>query len=261
MFCKIKTRLFYFVLAAVICGGNSYADNTNYILTARQNDLLKNMDRISDMAANVNTTAFKSEKDIFTERKKTTSKNERLSFPAIGNTVRDNAQGGMQTTGRQLDIAINGPGYFMVKTPYGNMFTRNGSLMVNNDGTLVTHDGYAISGAGGEQITLTETDVEVSIKEDGMVKVGVEERGQIGLFVFDDEALVERVGKGLFRTGQFPKLAEKSVIAQGMLETSNVNSVTAMTNLVEVSRNVENIIKVAASHNDMQVNMIRKMSQ
>ena len=149
----------------------------------------------------------------------------------------------------------------MVKTPYGNMFTRNGSLMVNNDGVLVSQDGYPISGAGGEQITLNETDVAISIKQDGMVKAGNEERGQIGLFVFDNEELVERVGKGLFRTSELPKLAEKSVIAQGMLETSNVNSVTAMTNLVEVSRNVENIIKVAASHNDMQVNMIRKMSQ
>lgn len=263
MFYKIKNSvcLFTFLFAISISATAAYADNTTYILTARQNNLLKNLDRIADMTANVNTTGFKVEKDVFTEYPKATSVKEKLSFPQIGKTVRDDSQGGMALTGKQLDIAIAGQGYFMVTTPYGPMFTRNGSLTVSKDGLLVNQDGYPITSPGGGQIELTEKDVDISIKEDGQVRSGDEERGQIGVFVFDNDELLERVGKGLFRTSQPTKVSENFRIAQGMLETSNVNSVTSMTSLVDVSRNIENIDKLASSHNDMQINMIRKMAQ
>lgn len=260
---KIFYRRMYLLLsvAYLLCATCAYADNTTYILASKQQNLLKNLDRIADMVANANTTGFKVEDDIFTKYNKRTSNNEKLSFQVIGETVRNQGQGGIEATGRQLDIAINGKGFFMVNTPFGQMYTRNGSFMVNKDGVLVNQDGYTVAGPGGGEVALTEQDIEISIKEDGIVTANGEERGQIGVFMFDKESDLKRVGKGLYKTSQLAKLADDYVIAQGMLESSNVNSVTAMTDMVAISRGIENVQKVTSANADMQSNMIRKMSQ
>jgi len=253
--------LLLFLFVCVATHSNSHADNINYILTARQTNLLKNMDRISDMAANANTTAFKAENDIFTEYSKSTSQKERLSFTKIGTTVRDTSQGGMVKTSRTLDVAIVGKGYFMVNTPYGPMYTRNGSFMVDKDGSLVTQDGYIVSGPSGGQVTLTDKDVDISITETGLVRVGSEERGVIGVFTFENENLMQRVGGGLYKTKQTPNLAEKYKLAQGMSENSNVNSISSMTDLVTVSRNIESVAKITSTHDEMQLDMIKRLTQ
>lgn len=222
---------------------------------------MKNLDRISDMVANANTTGFKVEDDIFTEYKVRPSVKEKLSFQDIGQTVRNYSQGGMAATGRQLDVAINGNGFFMVLTPYGQMYTRNGSFMVNSEGVIVNQDGYPVGGPSGGQISLTEQDINISIREDGLVVANGEERGQIGVFVFDNERALQRIGKGLYATKEAAKPAENYVIAQGMLENSNVNSISAMTDLVSVSRGLENVQKLASANDELQADMIRKMSQ
>jgi flagellar basal-body rod protein FlgF len=250
-----------FLVLCVIAHVSARADNINYILTARQTNLLKNMDRISDVVANANTTGFKTENDIFTEIQKSTSAKERLSFTKIGRTFRDKSQGDMIKTSRQLDVAINGEGYFMVSTPFGPMYTRNGNFMVDRDGSLTTQNGYIVSGPSGGQVTLTDKDVDISIKENGLVKSGNEERGVIGVFTFANENLLQRVGGGLYTTSQTPNLAEKYKLAQGVLENSNVNSVKAMTDLVTVSRNIENMAKLTATHDEMQLDTIKRLTQ
>lgn len=256
-----KMSVMFAVAFVVVLHSNSYADNINYVLAARQNDLSKNMNRIADMTANVNTTGFKVERDVFSEFPKRTSANEQLSMTNIATTTRDQSQGVMMTTGRVLDVAISGRGLFMINTPFGQMFTRNGSFMISKDGVLVNQSGYPVAGPSGGQVEFTEKDISISIKEDGIVTAEGEERGQIGVFTFDHYALLERVGAGLFKTNEVPKPAEEYKLAQGMLEGSNVNSVTAMTDLINVSRGVERVIKLASSRNEMQMDMIRKMAQ
>jgi flagellar basal-body rod protein FlgF len=251
--------IFVFICAAA--QGSARADNITYILTARQATLMKNMDRISDTVANANTTAYKAESDIMTEVKKRPSNRENLSFTTIGKTVRNTTQGNMVKTNRPLDVAISGPGYFMAITPYGPMYTRNGNFMVDKDGVLVTQDGYPLSGQSGGQVTFTDKDTDIEIKDDGQVKSGIEERGQIGVFIFENESLLKRVGGSLYQTSQSPLNPDKFTLVQGMLENSNVNSVTSMTDLVTVSRNFENITKMSAVHDQMQLEMIKKLTQ
>lgn len=237
------------------------ADNSLYVLAARQGDLHKTMNRISDMVANVNTTSFKAESDVYNELPTRMDDNARISFGKIGQTKRDNSQGALISTKRQLDIAINGSGYFMVNTPRGIRFTRSGNLKINSEGALVTKEGYPLLGPGGGQIEFAEEDFNIIIRENGLVSSGPEERGQVGVFIFENEQALVKEGQALYKTGQTPIPTEESKVVQGMLEASNVNSVRAMTDLIEVSRNIEIVKKLQKNIHDIKINSIRTLTR
>ena len=235
--------------------------NPMYVLASRQMALNKNHDRIADTVANVNTTAYKTEKDIHIEVDKNTGDRYRVSFAGIGQTLRQYEQGPLIATGRQLDVAINGPGYFMVETPRGTRFTRAGNFKVTAEGVLTTKEGYAIVGAGGGRVEFAEQDVNIKIRDNGLVSAGAEERGQIGVFIFEDDQQLIREGESLYRTSQAPQIHEESAVVQGMLEGSNVNSVQAMTQLVDVSRNIEKMRNMQKQLHDLQVDTIKQLKQ
>jgi flagellar basal-body rod protein FlgF len=245
------------LLSLLLINNNAKANNISYIIAASQSNLLHTQDRIADMTANVNTTGFKAEQDIYATLQKRTTDGKKISFPIISKTTRDYSQGGIVATGRQLDIAINGRGYFMVDTPRGIRYTRAGNLKVNPEGVLVTKEDYSIVGPGGGQVELTENDVEINIKENGLVTAGTEERGQIGIFIFENEESLIREGEGYYRSTENPTSTEESKVVQGALEASNVNSVTAMTDLIEVSRKIEQANQLQSGYHDLQLNMIR----
>jgi flagellar basal-body rod protein FlgF len=249
-----------FILLSCI-GGVASADNISYVIAAREKALLQTQDRIADMVANANTSAFKQEKDSYAERPKRLDNGKKLSFSTTSTTTRDTSQGGINATGRQLDIAINGPGYFMVETPRGTRYTRAGNLKISTEGALITKEGYPLIGPGGGRVELADTDIDITIRDTGLVTSGAEERGQIGVFLFDNEQLLVKEGEGLYRTDQSPNPTEESKIVQGALETSNVNSVTAMTDLIEVSRKIELAKQLQANEHDLQINMIRSLAR
>jgi flagellar basal-body rod protein FlgF len=253
-------RAYIFILLSCISASAS-ANNISYVIAAREAALLKTQDRIADMVANVNTSAFKEEQDSYAEQPVRLNNGKKLSFSTISTTTRNTLQGGINTTGRQLDIAINGPGYFMVETPYGTRYTRAGNLKISTEGALITKEGYPLVGPGGGQVELAENDIDITIRDTGLVTVGQEERGQIGVFTFENEQLLVKEGEGLYRTDQSPSVTEESKIVQGALETSNVNSVTAMTDLIEVSRKIELAKQLQANYHDLQINMIRSLAR
>ncbi len=244
----------------MLCASQSaFANNTSYVLAARQTALLKTQNRISDMVANANTTGFKSESDVYSELNKRMEDGKKLSYSRIKTSTRNTEQGTMVVTNRQLDIAISGPGYFMIDTPRGHRYTRAGNLQVTADGVLTTKEGYPLLGSGGGQVELAPEDVEITIRENGLVTVGSEERGEIAIFLFENENAMVKEGSSTYRSEEKPAVSENSKIAQGMLENSNVNSVTAMTDLIEVSRNIETVKQMQSDFHGLQINAIRTL--
>jgi flagellar basal body rod protein FlgG len=250
-----------FSLVLIFSSSPSFADNTFYVLAARQGDLQKTMNRIADMVANVNTTGFKSESDVYSELSRQMDRKENVSFGKIADTKRDYSQGALISTKRDLDVAINGSGYLMVETPRGVRYTRGGNLKIDSEGTLVTKEGFPLLGPGGGRVELTETDIDIVIRDNGLVSAGVEERGQIGVFEFEDEQALIKEGQGLYKTDQNATLSETSKIVQGMVEASNVNSVRAMTDLIEVSNNIEIVKKMQTDIHDIKINSIRTLTR
>lgn len=155
-----------------------------------------------------------------------------------GPEVVDFTQGGLETTGNELDLAIQGEGFFRVQTPDGERYTRDGRFLRNAEGGLVTVDGHAVLDDDGQPIELE--DGIVSIAGDGTISVNGEDAGRLGLAAFENprEALVRSEGN-LFTAQQDPTADAAVRVEQGALEMSNANPTQLMSQLVEVARAYE----------------------
>ena len=163
----------------------------------------------------------------------------------VGSTPGANfAPGPMQSTGRDLDVAVQGQGWIAVQTADGGeAYTRDGSLQMNPNGMLQTRSGLNVLGDGGP-ITIPP-DSTVSIAKDGTVSAvsdlpppkNVVVLGRIKL-VNPEPTLLVRGGDGLFRlsNGGSAEADPKVALASGALEGSNVNVVEEMINMITLAR-------------------------
>ncbi|MBN1267470.1 MAG: flagellar hook-basal body protein [Anaerolineales bacterium] len=224
-------------------------------LYAASSAMLANMERqkvLSHNVANVDTPGFK---------QLLVSLNEFLETPAYsgnslsglgsldylgalglgvetGDEITDFSVGGISTTGEALDLAIDGAGFFMIETPQGTRYTRDGRLAVDVDGNLVNLSGQYILDANENRIQLDSSDFVV--QPDGQVLVDGVEAGTIGLAAFEDpEAELERQAPGVFMAEGGATSDEVGTILQGALEGSNADPAQLMTQMVTVARAYE----------------------
>jgi flagellar basal body rod protein FlgG len=146
--------------------------------------------------------------------------------------------GEAQPTGRDLDVAIQGPGYFQIQMPDGTVsFTRAGEFSARADHTLVSAGGVVLSDSGSP-ITLQSDVSKVTINPDGSIVQNGAPVGRIGVVKFADENALTPVAGGMFvsNTDNPPQAVSKPVVTQGSLEGSNVAPLREMVNLVLISR-------------------------
>lgn len=228
-----------------------------------------NLDVISNNIANVNTTGFKSSRanfeDLIYQDLKdpgVLSSNESRVPTGIqiglGTKLSDVSkvfsQGSLIKTDRPLDIAIQGEGFFKIEIPGGGeAYTRAGNFQVDNEGYVVTPEGYKLS--PNIQISSPETMVSVSISPNGKVIVVRNEGGQqtteeltdIKLYRFMNPAGLKAVGQNLYvyteASGEpiegDPNTDGFGKLSQGFLESSNVNIVEEMVNMIVAQRAYE----------------------
>jgi flagellar basal-body rod protein FlgF len=206
-------------------------------MLSNQIQSLKRLDVISNNVANANTTGFKADIELF-EQFLVKDKHDKTAFVADKATISNLEQSPIKTTYRALDVAINGSGFFIIKTPLGTRYSRNGNFQVSNDGLLVNNQGYPVLSADGGEIVFQDDDTDPVIGDDGTVFVKDEERGVIGVVNFENPKLLRKLGNGLFQSeaSSFPD--PNSKIIQGALEDSNVNSVTQIAKLIETQREI-----------------------
>ena len=130
----------------------------------------------------------------------------------------DHSQGDMQTTGNPLDLAISGEGYFAVQTPQGVRYTRDGNFYRSANGQLVTVNGQAVLDTANQPITIPEETTSISVGAKGEFYADNEEIGQLQFVQFGGPQAVLKQASG--------------EVQQGMLERSNVNTVSEMVNLI-----------------------------
>lgn len=171
-------------------------------------------------------------------------------------------QGNLSATDNTLDMAIQGKGFFQIQLPSGEVaYTRDGTFQLNADGEIVTHDGYTLQPG----ITVPDNAVDVTVNSSGEVLVKLEGQvalqnvGQIQLAVFPNAAGLEAVGDNLLKetpasgtstTGN-PGAVGFGSILQGFLETSNVNAVEEISNLISAQRAYEMNSKVIQTSDEM----------
>jgi flagellar basal-body rod protein FlgF len=229
-------------------------DNSIYITLSRQMTLFRDMEVTANNLANVNTTGYQGEKLLFEDYLVPDGEkmNRKMAFARDPISYRDTREGNMKTTGNTFDLAISGPGYFTVETPLGNRYTKAGNFTLNGQGTLVTMEGNPVLSPDGGIITLPDNVSEVTINGAGEITGNGEELGVIGVVEFDNEQELERVGSAMYKSTQDPAEAVQSNIMQGVLETSNVQGVTELVRVMQVSRSVSSTAKFVEVMYDLQ---------
>jgi flagellar basal-body rod protein FlgG len=237
-----------------------------------------NVDVIANNIANLNTTAFKRQRAEFVDllyqsRSQvgaTSSDTGTITVSGadfgtgvrIGSVYRIHEQGNMTSTGNNFDVAVSGRGWFQVTMPNGTTaFTRAGSFQIGPTGEIVTPQGYSVVPG----ITIPNDAQSVTINQSGEVLVQLPNQqtatnvGQIQLANFANEAGLQAMGDNLFRDTAASGNASTGVpgstgfgtLQQGFLETSNVNMVNEITNMISAQRAYELASKVVQTSDEM----------
>jgi flagellar basal-body rod protein FlgG len=214
------------------------------------------IDTISNNLANVNTTGFKKQRVQFQDLYYETVSVGTGSTATLGSGSRTSAtdrsfrQGNVERTDDPLSVAIEGQGFFAVETGGGTAYTRDGSFRLDGQGRLCTSSGYTVAGDGGV-IEVPEGATEIEITDAGAISAVVngtrQDLGVIGLVLFANLAGLEAGGGNLYKATQLsgegveaiPGQDGAGLIRGGYLETSNVEIVTEMVNLIIAQRAFE----------------------
>lgn len=244
-----------------------------------------NVNTISQNIANANTIGYKKSRTEFQdllyetvqEAGARSSHNSQYnvgvqigSGAKVSSIRREFTQGSPQITDRPFDLMIDGQGFFAIDLPNGEVrYTRDGAFNVDSTGTLVTKSGYIVQ----PTINMPPNTTSVNITEDGTVEAFMRNQiepmivGQIPVFTFINPVGLSATGGNLYRatrsSGQaiqnIPGESNAGVVLQGSLESSNVNIMTEMTELIRAQRAYETNSRVMGVADQMMqsVNNIR----
>jgi flagellar basal body rod protein FlgG len=172
----------------------------------------------------------------------------------------DARSGAIDPTGRDLDVAIEGDGFFTVQTAAGVRYTRNGHFSRSADGFLTTPDGSTVLGANGP---LQVGKGKVTIGEDGTVMSGDAASGKLAIVRFADPGGLVRESSAMLRAdGAAPLPAPQATIRAGSLEQSNVSVVERVAELTNATRSFEALQKsMSLMMNDIAVRAIEVLGK
>jgi flagellar basal-body rod protein FlgF len=233
--------------------------NGLYVATSGLMMQNRRVENIANNLANVNTTGYKKDVPVFTEYFpvekdfpqnfiRTTDYNK-----AMNSTVKqadnktDFSMGHLKETGRSMDFALSDPNtFFVVDTPFGIRYTRDGAFIINENRELVTSDGYPVlsntNDAAPQPVLVPE---EFFVSETGEILVDGEAIEQFGIAYFENTENLQKVGHNLYAAvGVEPEQAENPGLLQGYLEGSNINAVLEMVRMIDAMRSFETYQKV-----------------
>lgn len=239
-------------------------ENAQLISLSRQIALQRQMDVLANNMANMNTTGFKSEQILFEEYvmpvardKDFPTLDQPLSFVQDWATIHDLSGGAMVQTGSELDVGLNGDGFFAVQTADGERWTRAGSFQLSNNGTLVDSNGNPVLGNGGP-IQFGPEETGILIGSDGSVSSSGGQKGRLRLVEFDNVQELTREGDNLWAGGT-PVAATNTRTMQGFIEKSNVSGVSEMAEMIRVTRAYESAASLAQKQDELRRNAIQRL--
>ena len=248
-------------------------ENTLLVGLSRLVTLERQVDAVANNVANINTNGFKADRSLFEEYLRSPAHEDnfqrsdrRVSFVQDRVSFHDFAAGNTELTKNPLDVSIDGRGFLAVQTPAGERYTRDGGLQINNLGQLVTAGGNPVMGISGP-IVFQPTDKQINIAADGNVTVlegtGRTDsvRGKLRLVSFADAQKLVKEGSNLYSAGQGAAQPDTvSKVRQGFIEKSNVNSVTEMSRMIEITRTYTQISALLQQQSDLHKSAIEKLA-
>ena len=246
-------------------------DNTLYVGLSKQMILNRELDVAANNLANVDTVGFKVE-SLITQDDPVMPAHAppgatAVQFALDQGTARDFTQGALQQTGGPLDLAIDGKGFFQVQTPSGVQFTRDGRFGVDAQGQIIDAQGNPVLDAGGSPISINGQGGAPQIGNDGTITQKIPGQaqavvvGKIGVVSFDSLGGLTKTGNGLYQntTNATPTPVTSSRVQQGMLESSNVQPIVQITDLIRISRAYESVSLMMSDSSDLSKTAIQRL--
>lgn len=214
---------------------------------------------LTNNVANINTHGFKAQKPFFQVRETGMSEDfsglaEAISGPIVDvRSGTDFSIGQLKETGNPLDLALTGEGFFVLETPQGLRYTRNGSFRLNQARELITAEGFHVVAEAEKpnqkpkKIVLPAGDVEIG--QNGQITADGVMAAKLKMVAFKDLAQLKRIGGSLFEaTADAVEVPpQNSQIAAGFLEQANVNSVKNLSEVVNLMRSFEMLTRAIRS--------------
>ncbi|MGA8939017.1 MAG: flagellar basal-body rod protein FlgF [Acidobacteriaceae bacterium] len=219
-------------------------DSGYYALSTALIARTKALDTIANNLANSSTTGYLAEQNVFSSVLTASSNamgsplNRAINdYGVLGGTKLDMSQGALQKTGNDLDLAVQGSGFFVVQTANGPVYTRDGAFQVSSKGQLVTAQGDPVMGQKGSLAILPGP---VSISPDGTISSNGAVTGKLKLVSFPAGIVLNSLGSTYYTApAKSAVAATDSTVQQGALESSNVNPVSGMVELITAQRSDE----------------------
>jgi flagellar basal body rod protein FlgG len=225
--------------------------------------LMREFDTITHNLANVSTAGYKRRCNAFS--KSLLKSQGGAAKPASPggvdlNSSFDFSQGGIVKTDRLLDFALYGRGFFVIETPEGALYTRNGAFHTNQNGQIVNSEGNAVAGEAGPITIPTSVALsELSVSSDGSISAGGTTIGKFKLVDFEDnENKLAPSGASCFHMpgGIEPVAAEHVVVKQGCQEVSNVRMIDELVDMIMVCRLYEANMKFVSAKKQISGSII-----
>ncbi len=218
----------------------------------------KRFELISQNLSNVQTFGYKKDVPLFSLLFAQSVKhieNEQADFSKVSFQ-----QGNIEKTGNPFDLAIEGEGFFKIKTPKGVRYTRSGQFRLDKEGRLVYAEGFPVLGQNGE---IRVNGKEMVVEKDGRIKLDGKEVDRMALVTFDDLTKLTKESLTLFASDipQKEKDAETATVLQGYLEESNVNSAEEMIRLIDALRTYEANMKIIQSRDELTGKVVNEMGR
>lgn len=224
-------------------------------VTESLNKLSSEFDVIAHNLANASTAGYKRRCSVFT--KALAAQNEQIDGTgeeAASDSVLDFSQGHLRHTGRTLDVALQGEGFFVIETPDGPLYTRSGVFRTNQNGQLVDAQGRTVAGGQGPlSIPTTVARSRITINTSGQISAAGQSIGRLKIVAFkDDKDQLVPIGLNCYAVPEDvrPKEAEEVTVKQGFQEASNVAMVDELVSMVMVQRMYEANMKLVNGRKD-----------
>lgn len=207
-----------------------------------------NMDIFAQNIANINTSGYKRERLSFRDflvpaDNNITGVSDGRTMAVLSQSLIDFSQGALVKTGNPVDLALKGPGFFALE---GGMYTRNGNFTIDGEGYLITQDGKKVLGDGGP-VSVRGSNIIVS--PSGEIQVDGISSGKLRIVDFNDRTVLKKLSGGVFATSEQGNDVEGQV-SQGYLESSNVDAVRELIDMIEAHREFETYQKMIQSFDE-----------
>jgi len=227
-----------------------------YIAAAGAESQAAALDVTANNIANAATTGFKAERVSFRQALDSAQSAD-ATYVEGSSKADDQTAGSLVQTSNPLDLALVGDGYFSVETDAGTRYTRAGAFRLDAAGAIINAAGQKALSNGGGPLTVPPEASQVSVTATGEVFADGESIGSLALSRFSPGAM-KREGASLFSTTAAPLDGTPEVVS-GALESSNVNVVRGMVDLVKVSRTYESLLRMIEGYRETESRAARDL--